>query len=82
MKKQNTCSVCGAQPVKKNINFTQELDGKVYMVTGVPAEVCSQCGEEYLSPETVEVLQKLIDEGETNVKPPTKTITVPVYHFS
>lgn len=78
MKKDN-CSVCKAKLREKKITYTQELEGKVYMVSDVPALVCPQCGEQYLSPATVDEIQKVIEQGETGKRKPFKQI--PVFHF-
>lgn len=77
--KINTCSVCKASLKEKNIIYTQELEGKVYMVSDVPALVCVQCGEQYLSPDTVDMIQKVIEQGEKGKRRPIKQI--PVFHF-
>ncbi len=74
--KTTKCSLCGAKLVTKTIKYTQELDGKIYVVENVPAQVCSQCGEVYLSPDTVDVLQKIINKGKAK-----EIINVPVYRF-
>ncbi len=70
--------MCGAQIQRTTITYTQQIGETVSLVTDVPAEVCSQCGETYLSPETVDTLQTLLHTRKTSVK----TLTVPVYHFS
>ena len=70
------CSVCGAAVQTKTITYTQEIDGKVYFVVDVPAQVCPQCGEQYLAPETVDAIQDAIAQGKAQ-----ETIEVPVYHF-
>lgn len=77
--KTNKCSVCKAQLTDKRITYTQELGGKVYVVSDVPALVCSQCGEQYLSPDTVDEIQKVIEQGEEGKRRPIKQI--PVFHF-
>lgn len=73
-KHENPCSVCGAQLETKTITYTQTIDGKVYIVVDVPAQVCPQCGEIYLSPETVDAIQEQIEHGQA-----TETRAVPVY---
>ena len=80
MKERTICSVCGTSVQEQKINYTQEIDGKLYLVTDVPAEVCPQCSEQYLSPDTVDKLQELIEQGAARGKAP-KTISVPVYPF-
>lgn len=74
------CSVCGARVHKKRITYTQELDGAFYIVKDVPAQVCGQCGEQYLDPDTVDALQDLV-EGGGQRSARQETIEVPVYRF-
>lgn len=75
----NKCSVCGGKLKEKEITYTQELKGKVYVVSNVPALVCPICGEEYLSPDTVDEIQKVIEQGEKGRTKPVKQ--VPVFNF-
>jgi len=75
-KEGKKCSICGAKLITKTIKYTQELDGKIYVVENVPAQVCFQCGEVYLSPDTVDALQKIINKGKAK-----EVISVPVYRF-
>lgn len=75
-KKTNICSICGAKLQKKNITYTQTIEGKIYIVTDVPAQVCSQCTEQYLTPHIVDVLQRTIEK-----KQAAKMKWIPVYQF-
>ena len=72
----NPCSVCGAHLRRQKITYTQTIGDKVYIVTDVEAEVCPQCGEQYLSPATVDKIQALIESGQV-----TETRQVPVYRL-
>jgi len=74
------CSVCKSTLKQKKITYTQELGGKVYVVSDVPALVCSQCGEQYLSPDTVDRIQEVIEKGEKGKTKPVQQI--PVFHFA
>lgn len=76
--KQNFCSVCGASVKKQKIRYTQNLGDKIFIVENVEAEVCKQCGEQYLFPDTVEAIQNIIESG----KLPKETRQVPVYYLS
>lgn len=80
MIKKNVCSVCGAILIQKKIEYSQNFEGRVYFVTDVPAQVCQQCGEQYLSPETVDILQEIIEQGPKKGLQ-TQIMSVPVYHF-
>lgn len=75
----NKCSVCRAKLKQQKIIYTQELGGELFVVSDVPALVCSQCGEQYLSPDTVDEIQKVIEQGEKGKRRPVKQI--PVFHF-
>lgn len=73
------CSVCKSNLKQKKITYTQELDGKVYVVGDVPALVCLQCGEQYLSPDTVDRIQEVIEKGKQKKIKPIQQI--PVFNF-
>ena len=72
----NRCSICGACLQHKTITYTQTLDERMYIVTGVPADVCPRCGEQYLSPDTADVLQEVIEKQQAS-----EVQQVPIYHF-
>ena len=74
---QSPCSVCSAGLRRETITFTQTIGDNVYIVTDVPAEVCPQCGEQYLSPDTVDAIQALIESGDVG-----ETRQIPVYHLA
>lgn len=73
----NTCTICGGQLQKREITYTQAIGKRIFIVSDVPALVCSQCGEEYLKPDTVDAIQKVIETGKNK----STTIQVPVYRF-
>lgn len=73
------CSVCKSNLKRKGITYTQELEGKVYVISDVPALVCPQCGEQYLSPDIVDEIQQVIEQGEKGKTKPVRQI--PVFHF-
>ena len=77
MKKlKEICFICGGDTQIKKITYTQEIGGKMYLVVDVPAQVCLRCGEQYLTPETVDAIQKAIEQGKIHEK-----VEVPVYYF-
>ena len=74
MHKWKKCSICGGRISKKPVTINQEIDGKLFIIENVSAEVCNQCGEILYSPSTMRELQKLVWS-----KPePKKEIKVPV----
>lgn len=70
------CSVCGAKLKSKRITYTQPTGDAVTLVADVPAEVCPQCGEEYLSPDTVDAIQEIIERQRE-----PEMVAVRLYHF-
>lgn len=73
----NKCSVCHSETAHKNITYTQWYQGELVLVENVPADVCSNCGEEYFSPEVVDKIQKVIKLHHSS-----RTIAVPVFELS
>jgi YgiT-type zinc finger domain-containing protein len=71
---QTLCSVCGGRLQQKKITYTQTIGDQIYIVEDVPASVCSQCGEVYLDPATVDAIQEQLEHGQA-----TGTRQVPVY---
>ncbi len=71
------CAVCGAGLRRDTITYTQTIGDQIYIVTDVEADVCPQCGEQYLSPDTVDRIQELIERGEV-----AETRQVPVYRLA
>ena len=81
MSDQGRCSVCGAHVRNETTTYVQEIEGQLAAVTDVPVQTCTQCGEQYFSPKTVDKLQQLLTQG-TDAERPPRTIEVPVYPFS
>lgn len=73
------CSVCKSNLKQKKITYTQELEGKIYVISDVPALICVICGEQYLSPDIVDEIQQVIEQGEKGKTKPVRQI--PVFHF-
>jgi YgiT-type zinc finger domain-containing protein len=41
------CEFCGGQTVSRKVRKQHWLEGKLYLVENVEAEVCTECGERY-----------------------------------
>lgn len=72
------CFFCGGTTEKKLVAYTKWYKGKLIAIENVPAEVCTQCGEQYFSPKIVEKLQKIV----WSKTKPVKTINVPLYSLT
>lgn len=72
-----TCFQCKGHMEEKTIILEQRWKGKLFIIEDVPAEVCTQCKEVYLSAPVLEKIDKLLEAGE----PVEREITVPVMKF-
>lgn len=73
------CTICMGSVEEKLITLTypvrRDTTG-VQVVAGVPAGVCSQCGETYLLHETVERIDRIL------ASPPEREETHPVWEYA
>lgn len=53
------CPLCGGDKKKGFTTYTVELDSSLLVVRDVPAEICSQCGEEWISSTVAKKLEKI-----------------------
>jgi YgiT-type zinc finger domain-containing protein len=64
--------------VEKQVTYTLELDGQLFVIENVPARVDEETGEQFFSPSTVEHLQQIILNGQE----PDRFTEVPVYKYA
>jgi YgiT-type zinc finger domain-containing protein len=64
--------------IEKNVTYTLQMKGRVYIVENVPARVDEETGEQFFSPETVEQLRAIILKQAEKPKRFTET---PVYEY-
>jgi YgiT-type zinc finger domain-containing protein len=64
--------------VEKQVTYTLELNGKLFVIENVPARVDEETGEQFFSPSTVEHLQQIIITGQV----PDRFTEVPVYKYA
>lgn len=73
-----TCHICGGRVTEQVITISlpeREGDG-VRLIHDVPAGVCEQCHEYYLTVETSRAIDALL------ATPPTRQETVPAWEFA
>lgn len=68
---------CQETLVDKEVTYTLELNGKVFLIEHVPARVNEETGEQFFSPSTLERLQQMILGGEE----PDHFVQVSVYNY-
>ena len=59
--KNNICPICGGEKIDSTTSFTVDYNTGVVVVRDVPAKVCMQCGEEWLSDEIAAKLEKIVN---------------------
>ena len=72
------CPLCGGALNEQRVTHPQEYQGRIVLLENVPAQVCRQCGEVLLRPETLEHIQKLV----WSKAPSGRTAQVPVYDLA
>lgn len=54
------CEQCGGETRKKRVTKTHRLDGKLYVVENVEAEVCLECGVRYYHAKTLDAIDAML----------------------
>ena len=58
------CMICKAGETRPGrATVTLERDGTTLVIKNVPADICANCGEEYVSAETTELLLRTAEEA-------------------
>lgn len=72
------CSIqgCPGQYEERSIIHTVRHRGEIVVIDGVPAEVCSLCGDVLLRPETIRRIESLLENRTT------PTATAPLYQYA
>lgn len=59
----NKCFFCGGKIKQVKVgNFDYRLEGNLYVVKNIPAGLCMQCGEKYITAKASEKINRLIEE--------------------
>lgn len=67
------CYFCGGEVKEQVIEIEFRWKGSLYLIEGVPAGICQQCGEKYFTAEVSKAIDRSIEEG--NVK---RMVEIPV----
>ena len=74
MHKYGDCSFCGGEVKQGKVELDYRYQGKLFIFQNVPAGVCQQCGERYLTAKVSKEIEHRIRTKQIW----DKTITVPV----
>lgn len=56
------CFMCKGKLEEKKINYVVDLEDTIIIIKGVPAKVCSKCGEQYFDDETSKNIEKIVEQ--------------------
>ena len=58
------CFMCKGNLEEKKVNYVVDLEDTIIIIIikGVPAKVCTQCGEQYFDDETAENIEKIVNQ--------------------
>jgi YgiT-type zinc finger domain-containing protein len=76
MKENTLCATCGSTTEANTVTYEHTIGDRHVLVTGVPAYVCTQCGNSNFDFAVAVQLEKLLDDGS-----PVRTVQTPVYEF-
>jgi len=71
------CFFCKGRIVEQKVSVDFRWGAELVVIEDVPAEVCQQCGEKYISPEVYKEMENL---AKTKVKP-IKHVAIDVIRF-
>ena len=59
------CDFCDGSTVRKKVNRQHWMNGKLYIVENVDAEVCSDCGERFFHATILDQIDRLLSSEHT-----------------
>lgn len=73
------CPVCHSRYTRKElIDKVFCIDGRYVLVSGIPATVCAECGEQAFSSETAEKIGRTVNGGAEAAR----EVTMPVFEYA
>ena len=65
--KIDACPLCGGKKEEGSTTFTVDLKETLVVVRDVPATLCAQCYNEWLSDKTASTLEKIVQDAKKKV---------------
>jgi YgiT-type zinc finger domain-containing protein len=72
------CEFCSGETISKKVKRQHWLKHQLYIVEGVDAEVCRECGERYFHAKTLDAIDSLL----THQHPVKTMLSVEIVQFS
>lgn len=65
MNNESLCPICGGHKNAGTTMYSVDLGTGVVVVRNVQAQICSQCGEEWIDHQTAQKLETIVEEART-----------------
>jgi len=62
------CYFCHGNIINKKIEHLHRWEGNIYLIKNLDAEVCDQCGEVFLSPESIQKIDDSVNRASEAVE--------------
>lgn len=72
------CEFCGGETRSKRVKRQHWLNGKLYIIENMEAEICTECGERYFHAKTLDAVDALL-AGQHTVE---ERLSVEVFRFN
>ncbi len=80
---EKTCSFCGNSTVAPRlVEYIYRHRGEYMIVTDVPCEECTFCGERYFAAQTLRKIEEDFEKVRHGEKTPASSVTVPVERYA
>ena len=60
------CPLCKGKIEKSFTTFTLDLDETIIVIRKVPAQVCTQCGEDWISDKSTQKIDEIVEQAKSN----------------
>lgn len=56
------CFKCKGKLISKKVNYVVDLNDMMIIIKGVPANVCTECGEKFYDDSTAKNIEKIVNK--------------------
>ncbi len=77
--KVGKCPLCGGGTNEEDVEVEERIGGKMHIIKGIKAEVCTQCGERMYSENELRCIEKIRDEIAQKAVKPIEIRTIEVF---
>ena len=75
------CTFCGGTVTAKRIDYDYRREGRLLVITNVPAGVCRQCGEKYFRLDVLKQIDETYHDIFERRRQPQRILEVPAVSF-